>query len=125
MESKQLATRYAIFIGGLYLLALGIVLIVRSSLGTTPISSENYVLSLHTPISLGWWTFLTNLLLIGAGFLIIVFGFLLMTGSATEVEFNPDIFSTRRSVVGPMISFFGFLFMVFAIMYKPKKGTEA
>lgn len=49
MESKQLATRYAIFIGGLYLLALGIVLIVRSSLGTTPISSENYVLSLHTP----------------------------------------------------------------------------
>lgn len=68
MESKQLATRYAIFIGGLYLLALGIVLIVRSSLGTTPISSENYVLSLHTPISLGWWTFLTNLLLIGGQF---------------------------------------------------------
>lgn len=68
MESKQLATRYAIFIGGLYLLALGIVLIVRSSLGTTPISSENYVLNLHTPISLGWWTFLTNLLLIGGQF---------------------------------------------------------
>lgn len=67
----------------------------------------------------------TNLLLIGAGFVVIVFGFLLMTGSATEVEFNPDIFSTRRSVVGPMISFSGFLFMVFAIMYKPKKRTEA
>ena len=67
----------------------------------------------------------TNLLLIGAGFVVIVFGFLLMTGSATEVEFNPDIFSTRRSVVGPMISFFGFLFMVFVIMYKPKKRTEA
>ncbi len=65
-----------------------------------------------------------NLLLISIGFLIIVSGFLLMVGSATEVDFNPDIFSTRRTVVGPMISFFGFLFMVFAIMYHPKKRTE-
>lgn len=65
-----------------------------------------------------------NLLLIAIGFLIIVSGFLLMVGSATEVDFNPDIFSTRRTVVGPMISFFGFLFMVFAIMYHPKKRTE-
>lgn len=68
MEPKQLAKRYAIFIAGLYFLALGIVLIVRSSLGTTPISSENYVLSLHTTLTLGWWTFLTNLILMGGQF---------------------------------------------------------
>lgn len=61
-----------------------------------------------------------NFILIGIGFLIIVTGFLLMTGSTTLVEFNPDIFSQRRIIVGPMISFFGFLFMVFAILYKPK-----
>jgi len=66
----------------------------------------------------------TNLMLIGAGFLVVVLGFFLMTGSATEVEFNPDIFSNRRIIVGPMISFFGFLFMVFAILYKPKKEKE-
>ena len=66
----------------------------------------------------------TNLMLIGAGFLVIVLGFLLMTGSATEVDFNSDIFSTRRIVVGPMISFFGFIFVVFAILYKPKKEKE-
>lgn len=62
-----------------------------------------------------------NLLLIAVGFIVIVLGFLLMTGSPTEVDFNPDIFSTRRIVVGPMISFFGFLFIVLAILYKPKK----
>lgn len=66
----------------------------------------------------------TNLLLIAVSFLIIVLGFALMAGSPTEIEFNPDIFSTRRIVVGPMISFFGFLFMVFAILHKPKKGEN-
>ena len=61
-----------------------------------------------------------NLILIAVGFLIIVAGFFLMTGSTTLTEFNPDIFSSRRITVGPMISFFGFLFIVFAILYKPK-----
>ena len=66
----------------------------------------------------------TNLQLIAAGFVVIVLGFLLMTGAPSGVEFNPDIFSTRRIVVGPMISFFGFLFIVFAILYKPKTEKE-
>ncbi len=61
-----------------------------------------------------------NYILIAAAFAIIVIGFLLMGGKPSGVEFNPDIFSTRRIVVGPMISFAGFLFMVFAILYKPK-----
>ena len=65
-----------------------------------------------------------NFILIGISFLIIVIGFLLMTGSATETEFNPDIFSTRRITVGPMISLFGFVCMVVAILYKPKNQTE-
>jgi len=61
-----------------------------------------------------------NLWLIAAGFITIIIGFLLMTGSATIDDFNPDIFSTRRITIGPMISFFGFLFILFAILYKPK-----
>jgi len=65
-----------------------------------------------------------NLVLIGAGFVAIIAGFLLMLGPASGVEFNPDIFSTRRITVGPMISFFGFLFIVFAILYKPKKEEK-
>lgn len=65
-----------------------------------------------------------NLLLIAVGVIIIVIGFLLMHGSTTEVEFNPDIFSKRRLIIGPMTSFFGFLFVVFAILYQPKKNSE-
>jgi len=62
-----------------------------------------------------------NLYLIAVGFIVLVIGFILMTGSTTEVEFNPDIFSQRRITVGPMVSFFGFLFIIFAILVKPRK----
>ena len=62
-----------------------------------------------------------NLILMLVSFVIITIGFVLMTGGSTETEFNPDIFSTRRITVGPMMSLFGFLFMLFAIMYKKKK----
>lgn len=61
-----------------------------------------------------------NYLLIAISFLVIVIGFLLMLGKPSGEVFNPDIFSTRRIVVGPMVSLFGFVAMVFAILYKPK-----
>lgn len=64
MEKDSLLKRYFVFIVGLYFLALGIVLIVRSALGTTPISSLNYVCSINTSLTLGTWTFLTNLIMI-------------------------------------------------------------
>lgn len=52
---------------------------------------------------------------------VIVAGFLLMLGgSSTETAFNPDIFSTRRVVVGPSIAFVGFILMALAIIYRPK-----
>lgn len=71
MELKSLIKRYLVFIAGLYFLSVGIVLIVRSALGTTPISSINYVLSLNSTLSLGTWTFIINLLLILGQFWII------------------------------------------------------
>ena len=61
-----------------------------------------------------------NIILIVIGFAIIVLGFILMSGSGTVKEFNPDIFSFRRITVGPMISLFGFISIIFAILYKPK-----
>lgn len=61
---KSYFKKYLVFICGLYFLSAGIVLIVRSTLGTTPISSANYVLSLNSPLTLGTWTFITNMLLI-------------------------------------------------------------
>ena len=56
MKMKDVFKRYSVFVIGLYFLAAGIVLIIRSALGTTPISSINYVLSLNSPLSLGTCT---------------------------------------------------------------------
>lgn len=53
--------------------------------------------------------------------LLIILGFVLMTGSSsTDGVYNPDIFSTRRIVIGPAITFLGFLGMAIAIIVKPK-----
>ena len=62
----------------------------------------------------------TNLILIAVGFAIIILGFALMTGSTTIKDFNPDVYSFRRITVGPMVSLFGFISIIFAILYKPK-----
>lgn len=64
MKKNDLIKRYLIFILGLYFLSAGVVLIVRSALGTTPISSINYVVSLNTPLTLGICTFIINMILI-------------------------------------------------------------
>jgi len=64
MRITELFRRYLVFILGLYFLAAGIVLIIHSALGTTPISSVNYVLSLNTALSLGACTFIINMLMV-------------------------------------------------------------
>lgn len=53
----------------------------------------------------------------------ILLGYLFMSGGgSSEVNgFNPDIFSTRRIVVGPLLAFLGFLLMAFAIVCPPDK----
>lgn len=63
-----------------------------------------------------------NYLLIGCCCLLIVIGFLLMLGGGSSVEngYNPDIFSTRRIIVGPLLAFIGFLALAFAIIVDPE-----
>lgn len=93
---KDLSFRYILYILGLFALSMGIVLIVKSSLGTTPISSINYVVSLHTPLSLGTCTFIINMILIVLQFIIL--------GRQT----------TRRDTVEIMLQIpFSFLFAIF------------
>ncbi|MCM1110183.1 MAG: DUF3098 domain-containing protein [Clostridium sp.] len=59
----------------------------------------------------------TNIIVMVVSALLIVAGFCLMAGSpSTETEFNPDIFSTRRIVVGPTLSFIGFVAMAIGII---------
>ncbi len=62
-----------------------------------------------------------NYILMGVAVFMIVLGYFLISGEpTTEEKFNPDIFSATRIVVGPTISFLGFVFMFFAILYKKK-----
>ena len=68
----------------------------------------------------------TNFILLAIGMAVIIVGFLLMTGpSSTEGYFEPDIFSVRRIKVAPAVCFFGFIFMIYGIVRKPKDKTEA
>lgn len=62
-----------------------------------------------------------NLILIAVSVVIIVLGFALMAGEPSGEVYNPDIFSFRRITVGPMISLFGFLLMLFAILFRSNK----
>ena len=56
--------RYIIFFIGLYINSLGVALITKASLGTSPISSIPYVLSLNFPFTLGNFTIFFSLFLI-------------------------------------------------------------
>ncbi len=56
--------RYIIFLIGLFVNALGVSLVTKASLGTSPISSIPYVLSLNFPFTLGNFTILFSILLI-------------------------------------------------------------
>lgn len=63
-----------------------------------------------------------NYILIIIGMVIVAIGYLLMSGGGIDDpnQFSRDIFSTRRITVGPLVSTAGFLFIIYAIMKKPK-----
>ena len=69
-----------------------------------------------------------NFLLIAVSVVIIIIGFVLMSGggSPDDTAFHPEIFSTRRIVVAPIICMIGFGLMVVAILKdsKEKKASE-
>ena len=63
----------------------------------------------------------TNFILLAVGMVVVILGFLFITGpSSTESAFEPDIFSVRRIKVAPVVCFLGFIFMVYAVLRKPK-----
>lgn len=63
-----------------------------------------------------------NYILLVVGMVIIVIGFILMSGDgSTDTAYNPDIFSARRIKVAPVICLIGFVSMIYAVMRKPKE----
>ena len=68
-----------------------------------------------------------NFILLGIGMAAVILGLILMSGSSSTFDvFNADIFSARRIKVAPVVCFFGYLFIIYAILPKPKaqQGEE-
>lgn len=67
-----------------------------------------------------------NYILILCGIGAILLGFILLSGGGSDdpaAEFNYEMFSFRRLYVAPVLLLVGFLFEIYAVMYRPK--TEA
>ena len=63
-----------------------------------------------------------NFILLAIGMIVVIIGFVLMSGGSTTNEaYNPDIFSVRRVKVAPVICFLGFVSIIYAIIRKPKE----
>ncbi|MDO5571687.1 MAG: DUF6198 family protein [Bacteroidales bacterium] len=71
MVKNELFRRYILFAFALFVSSFGVSCITRATLGTSPISSVPYVLSLHTPFTMGTYTFLLNMVLIVIQFLLL------------------------------------------------------
>lgn len=62
-----------------------------------------------------------NFILLAVGMAIVIIGMILMSGDgSTETTFNSEIFSAQRIKVAPAVCLFGYLFMIFGILRKPK-----
>lgn len=68
----------------------------------------------------------TNFILLAVGMVVVILGFLLMTGpSSTPTHFEPDIFSVRRIKVAPLICLLGFVSIIYAVIRRPReKNTD-
>lgn len=64
-----------------------------------------------------------NYIMLLSGLAAIILGFILLSGGGSEdpsTQFNYDMFSFRRLYVAPVLLLAGFLFEIYAIMYRPK-----
>ena len=64
MQNKYLFRRYLLFAIALFINAMGIAYITKAALGTSPITSVTYVASMFTPLTMGQWTIVLNLLFV-------------------------------------------------------------
>lgn len=67
-----------------------------------------------------------NYRLLAIGLVVIIIGFILMSGGKSDdpTVFNPEVFSTRRITIAPLVVLAGFIIEGFAIMWKPKSKSE-
>lgn len=60
-----------------------------------------------------------NFIALAVSIVIILIGFVLMSGGESTTEkYDPSIFDTRHIVVAPIVTFIGFVSVIYAIMKK-------
>ena len=66
-----------------------------------------------------------NFILMAISMLIVVLGFILMSGSGSDAEqFNAAIFDARHIKVAPLVCLAGYLFIIYAIIRRPKTAIQ-
>lgn len=124
--------RYLIFLVGLFISSLGVSLVTKANLGTSPISSIPYVLSLNFSLTLGNFTIIFSLFLIALQLLIlrkdfklehllqipisILFGYFIDWTMLLLSFVHPDsyLFKVIALLIGCIILGFGVYFEVLA-----------
>jgi len=88
----KIVMRYFVLVAGLFFMGLGVDLITKSNLGTSPIASVSYVLSLIFPLTFGVTTFLVS-------FLFILIQILILKKDFPKEQY-------LQVLVGPLFGFF-------------------
>ena len=66
-----------------------------------------------------------NFILLAIGMAIVIIGMILMSGTGSdESTFDPSIFDASHIKVAPAACLFGYLFMVYAIVRRPRDKKE-
>lgn len=66
-----------------------------------------------------------NFILLAISMAVVLLGYILMSGEgSTREHFNEAIFDFRHTTLAPITCFFGYLMMIVAILYRPKKQNE-
>lgn len=62
-----------------------------------------------------------NYIMLCVSVVIVIIGLVLMSGgSSTPEAYDPEIFNAMHIKVAPIVTFIGFVSVIFAVMYKPK-----
>lgn len=62
-----------------------------------------------------------NYVILIIGSILIIIGYILMSGEGSTSAYNPDIFSGTRIRIAPLLCLLGYLLNVFGILYRSLK----
>jgi uncharacterized membrane protein YczE len=108
--------RYVIFLVGLFISSLGVSFVTKANLGTSPISSIPYVLSLNFKLSLGEFTIIFSLLLIALQLIILKkdfkFEHILQIPISVAFGYFIDLTMSMLSAIKPSSYLYSIVFLI-------------